>query len=71
MNVKSGKHVCEKDNYFCTHVFSDFNIHINIWNLATCSCENGKYVGSITDNAVIRCDEIVYATKTVPTNFNE
>ena len=29
-----------------------------IWNLATSSCENGKYVGSIIGDPVITCDEI-------------
>ena len=41
------------------------------WNPATCSCENGKYAGSITDNSVITCDEIIDTTKKVPTNFNK
>ena len=39
---------------------------IYFWNLATCSCENGKCARSITDSVVI-CDEIIDATKTVPT----
>ena len=43
--------VCEKKNY--------------IWNPATCRCENGKYVGSIIDDSVIVCDEIIEETKTV------
>ena len=38
-----------------------------ILNPATCSCENGKYLGSIIDNSVITCDEIIGTTKTVPT----
>ena len=42
-----------------------------IWNPATCSCENGKYLASIIDDSVIACDEIVEERKTVPTNFNE
>ena len=42
-----------------------------IWNPTTCSCENGKYLASIIDDLVIRCDEIVEETKTAPTNFNE
>ena len=47
-----------------------------IWNLATCSCENGKYVGSIIVDSLIRCDEIIditktVPTKTIPTNLNE
>ena len=29
-----------------------------IWNSATCSCENVKYVGSLTDDSVIMCDQI-------------
>ena len=42
-----------------------------IWNPATCSCDNGKYVGSIIDDSLIMCDEIIEETKTVPTNSNE
>ena len=43
-----------------------------IWNPATCSCENGKYLESIIANSVISCDEIMEETKrtlteTVPT----
>ena len=57
-------HICEK---------------VYIWNPATCSCENGKYLASTVDNSVITCDEIIDAvvksynkeTKTVTTNFNE
>ena len=43
-----------------------------IWNLAACSCENGKYLASIIDHSVITCDEIIEEeTKTVTKNFNE
>ena len=53
-------HVCEKDY---------------IWNLATCSCENGKYLASIMDNSSIICDEVMESfdgeTRTIPTNFNK
>ena len=50
-----------------------------IWNPATCSCKNGKYLASIIAKSVITCDEIIDAeaktydeeTKTVTTNFNE
>ena len=35
-----------------------------MWNPATCSCKNGKYLASITDNSVIMCDEIIDAGKT-------
>ena len=46
-----------------------------IWNPATLSCENGKYVGSIIDYSLMG-DEIIdatktFSTKTVLTNFNE
>ena len=30
-----------------------------IWNPATCSCKNGKYLASIMDDSVITCDEII------------
>ena len=42
-----------------------------IWNPATCNCENGKYLASIADDSVNRCDEITEETKTIPTNLNE
>ena len=45
------RHVCEKD---C------------IWNPATCSCRNGKYLASIMDDS-----ELVEKTRTIPKNFNE
>ena len=35
-----------------------------IWNPATCSCENGEYVGSIIDDSVIMCDKIIEEAKT-------
>ena len=54
MSVKK-RHVCEKDY---------------IWNPATRSCENGKYLASIMDDSVITCDEIIEET-TFSTNFNE
>ena len=47
-------HACEKDY---------------IWNPATHSCENRKYLASIVNNLVITCDEIRGETKTVPTNL--
>ena len=30
-----------------------------IWNPVTCSCENDKYLASVTDDSVITWDEIV------------
>ena len=34
-----------------------------IWNPATCTCKNGKYVVSVIGDSVITCDEIIEATK--------
>ena len=56
-------HVCQKDS---------------IWNLATYSCQNGKYLASIMDDSKITCDGIVgpeaklndEETKSFPTSFN-
>ena len=31
----------------------------HIWNPATCSCKNRKYLASIIDDSVIMCDEII------------
>ena len=42
-----------------------------IWNPATCSGKNSKYLPSIVDDSVIICDEIIEETKTVPANLLE
>ena len=46
-----------------------------IWNPATFSCKNGKYLASIMDNSAILCDEVIESydeeAKTSSTNFNE
>ena len=34
-------------------------------------CQNGKYLGSVTDNSVITCDEIIEEWKTIPKNYNK
>ena len=57
---------CECKNLKKHHVCkSDY-----IWNPATCTCENGKYLASIIDDLVIMCDATINTT-TVSTNFNE
>ena len=64
VDVSVKKHICKKKY---------------IWNPATCSCKNGKYLASIMDDSAITCDEIIdmkaklndKETKTVQTNFNE
>ena len=40
-----------------------------IWNPATCSCENGKYVASTIDDSVVMCNEIIEETKAIPKAF--
>ena len=30
-----------------------------IWNPTTCSCENRKYLASISDKSVSTCDEVI------------
>ena len=46
-----------------------------IWNPATCSCQNGKYLASILDDSAMTCDEVIESydeeTKNIPTNFDE
>ena len=53
-------HICEKSY---------------IWNPATCSCENRKYLASIMDDSVITCDEVIESynrdTKIFRTNFDK
>ena len=34
-----------------------------IWNPSTCTCENGKYLGSIIGDSVITCDKVIEVTK--------
>ena len=38
-----------------------------IANPITCCCKNGKYLTSIIDDSVIRCDQIIEITKAIPT----
>ena len=35
----------------------------------SCTCKNGKYLASITDDSITTCDEIINGT--VSANFNE
>ena len=39
-------------------------------NPSTCTCENGKYFESITDDSAITCDEIIDTVRSEPINFN-
>ena len=47
----------------------------HIWNPATCSCKNWRYLANIMNDSAIICDKKIESydkeTKTVPTNFNE
>ena len=38
----------------------------NIWSPAKCTCENEKYLGSIIQDSVTTCAEIIEGTKTIP-----
>ena len=38
-----------------------------LWNSATCSCKNDKYLGSTIGESLVICDEIIEETKTIPT----
>ena len=64
-----------KDNCWCECKKHHICEKGNVWNLATCNYENGKYLASIMDNLVITCDEVIKSydkeMKTTPTNFNE
>ena len=40
----------------------------HIWKPATCTCENGKNLGSIIDDLVNICDEIINTANSVSTN---
>ena len=44
------------------------NVDVSVKNI---TCENGKYLTSIIEDSVIRCDETIEETIAVPTNFNE
>ena len=38
-----------------------------VWNLAICSCKNGKYIAITIDDSLITYDEIIEEAKSVPT----
>ena len=49
---------------------------IYIWSPSACTCEKGKFLGSIIGDAVFMDDKIIELTKAIPTktiskNFNE
>ena len=41
-----------------------------IWNASTCTCENGKYSGSIIRDSVVTCDKVIEVSKIIPTKTN-
>ena len=75
IQIKSGKMINVVESAEKHHICEKYYI----WNPATCSCKNGKYLASIIDDSVIMPDEIIDAeaksynekTKTVATNFNK
>ena len=42
----------------------------DVWNPATCNCENGKSLASIMDDSAIMRDEVIESYKE-ETNFNK
>ena len=44
-----------------------------VWNLATCHCENEKFLASIIDDSAITCHEVLKSydeeLKTIPKNI--
>ena len=42
-----------------------------VWNPATRSCENGKYLANIIDDSEITFDKIIEETKLIAKIFNE
>ena len=63
-NQKWNNDKCEyknlKEHYACEKDY--------IWNLATCSCENGEHLVSSIGDSVIRYDKILNAADSVSTN---
>ena len=51
----------------CQITIKDYVCENGDWNNGMCTCKNGKYSGSIVSDSVIRCDENIKVTKTVPT----
>ena len=45
--------------YKASYMWKDY-----IWNPATWSCKNGKYLASIVDDSVMTCDKIIEAEET-------
>ena len=62
---------CSNDKYGCECKKHNICEKDYIWNLATWSCENEKYLASVIDDSFITCNETIEETKTIPTNFSE
>ena len=53
-----------QENIACTkNILFGILLHVAV--------KNGKYLGSIIDDSVITCDEVIQEKKTIPANFNE
>ena len=53
MHVKwwnNNKCLCDCKIYICEKCY--------VWNPSTCSCENGQYLASFTDDSAIICNEV-------------
>ena len=62
---------CSNDKYGCECKKHNICEKDYIWNLATGSCENEKYLASVIDDSFITCHETIEETKTIPTSFSE
>ena len=75
--INGGTTMCVRGIEKCRCEFKKYHIcgKDYVWNPAICNCENGKYLASIMDDSVIKCDEVIEPNdeeiKTIPTNFNE
>ena len=79
VNVNLMEKKCNSDQWWnndrCQYGCKKHNIceKYYIWNLPTCSCENGKYLASIMDNSAIMCDEVIesYDENAEAKSYNE
>ena len=66
---------CNNDKYHCECKKIQVCEKDNVWDPATCNCENWKYLAIIMDDSVITCDKLLELydeeIKTIPTNFHK
>ena len=68
LTTQAPVHTCVSTN---NEVIFSCRMILQFWKWeSSFNCENEKYLGSIIDDSLITCDEIIDAIKTVSTNFN-